>query len=286
VSKKAPANCYGKYAESGETQGVGGHDSNLGRWPANLIHDGSDEVVALFPTVASGQPCGIKAGGQDNAFGAYAGGIPVTGFGDTGSAARFFYCAKADREDRNAGVHHLPRKALNWSSGEQSPGTFQAEGTDRMASNHHPTVKPTDLMRYLCRLVTPPGGLILDPFAGSGSTGKAALLEGFQFIGIELDAEYAEIAKARIYATARCLRERWQIDHEPPSSLACVTSTPSVLSYAWPWRKPPGGRNNLLELAQLRHLSIATSSSRLRRYAERGYLESRGRSDNGNRTNT
>jgi DNA modification methylase len=109
----------------------------LGRWPANLIHDGSDEVVGL-----------------------------------TGNSARFFYCAKASKADRNEG-------------------------------NTHPTVKPTDLMRYLCRLVTPPGGIVLDPFMGSGSTGKAAMLDGFRFIGIEREAEYLEIAKQRMQQPAQ-----------------------------------------------------------------------------------
>ena len=90
---------------------------------------------------------------------------------DAGSAARFFYCAKASKSDRETG-------------------------------NNHPTVKPTDLMRYLCRLVTPPGGLVLDPFAGSGSTGKAAVLEGFRFAGIELNPDYVAIARARIAAAA------------------------------------------------------------------------------------
>jgi DNA modification methylase/transcriptional regulator with XRE-family HTH domain len=141
--------------------------SPLGRFPANFIHDGSDEVMALFPETTSGQPAGVKAGNNNNVFGQFAGGIPVTGYGDSGSAARFFYCAKTSKKDR---------------------------GDD----NKHPTVKPTDLMRYLCRLVTPPGGLILDPFMGSGSTGKAAMLEGFRFIGIEQEAEYLEIAEARI----------------------------------------------------------------------------------------
>jgi site-specific DNA-methyltransferase (adenine-specific) len=105
-----------------------------GRWPANLIHDGSEEPAALL-----------------------------------GDAARFFYCAKASRSDRGEG-------------------------------NTHPTVKPTDLMRYLCRLVTPPGGTVLDPFMGSGSTGKAAALEGFHFLGIEREAQYLDIARARIRA--------------------------------------------------------------------------------------
>jgi adenine-specific DNA-methyltransferase len=86
---------------------------------------------------------------------------------NSGSAARFFYCAKASKADREEG-------------------------------NGHPTVKPTNLMRYLCRLVTPPNGTILDPFTGSGSTGKAAMLERFNFIGIELQPEYAQIARARI----------------------------------------------------------------------------------------
>jgi site-specific DNA-methyltransferase (adenine-specific) len=109
---------------------------DLGRWPANLIHDGSDE------------PCELL-----------------------GDAARFFYCAKASKADRGEG-------------------------------NLHPTVKPTELMRYLCRLVTPAGGVVLDPFMGSGSTGKAATLEGFLFIGIEREAEYLEIARQRIEKAA------------------------------------------------------------------------------------
>ncbi len=184
-----------RYKRTGE---AGSFDQPDGRWPANLIHDGSPEVLAGFPQTESGKPAGIKAGGKANAFGMFAGGIPVTGFGDAGSAARFFYCAKADREDRNEGCEAMPKKTLNWSSGDQNPGSFQAEGTDRTAHNNHPTVKPHDLMRYLCRLVTPRGGLVLDPFMGSGSTGKAAIAEGFRFVGIEREAEYCEIARARV----------------------------------------------------------------------------------------
>ena len=187
----------------------------VGRWSANLIHDGSDEVVALFPQTASGEPMGIKAGGQGNAFGVYAGGIPVTGFGDAGSAARFFYCAKASKSDRNAGLDHLPQREVSYMNthggnadkGETWHPIDERTGAPRdrfsaKSANHHPTVKPTDLMRYLCRLVTPPGGLILDPFAGSGSTGKAAAFEGFRFLGIELDPEYAAIAETRIRGVA------------------------------------------------------------------------------------
>ena len=120
--------------------------------------------------------------------------------GDNGSAARFFYCAKAGRADRNDGCDGMPERPLLWSSGAQSPGTFQAEGTRRASENNHPTVKPTDLMRWLCRLVTPRGGVVLDPFTGSGSTGRGAIIEGFQFVGIELDPDYARIAEARIRA--------------------------------------------------------------------------------------
>lgn len=137
----------------------------LGRWPANLIHDGSDEVLGLFPQSKScNSPSKAK---PKSKFRPGQGKYP----GDAGSAARFFYCAKASKADRTAG-------------------------------NNHPTVKPTDLMRYLCRLTTPPNGLILDPFTGSGSTGKAALLEGFNFVGFEIEAEYVAIANARCAAVA------------------------------------------------------------------------------------
>ncbi|WP_353269099.1 site-specific DNA-methyltransferase [Gemmatimonas sp.] len=137
-----------------------------GRWPANLIHDGSDEVQGLFPHSTSGANPTRRTGlGCHGADGQTECDAPRGA--DSGSAARFFYCAKASKADRDA-------------------------------DNIHPTVKPTALMRYLCRLVTPPNGIVLDPFMGSGSTGKAAMLEGFRFIGIERDADYLEIAKARI----------------------------------------------------------------------------------------
>lgn len=133
-----------------------------GRWPANLIHDGSEEVVGLL-----------------------------------NDAARFFYCAKASAKDRDEGVAGV--------AGVAGVGALRDGGRQSLPrKNHHPTVKPTALMRYLCRLVTPPGGTVLDPFMGSGSTGKAAMLEGFNFIGIEREAEYIEIAKARINWTLLC----------------------------------------------------------------------------------
>lgn len=185
---------------------TGGGNAASGRWPANLIHDGSDEVVELFPREAgAAAPVHRRTGDKfRNAYGAFAGDIDEEGstfHGDTGSAARFFYCAKASREDRDDGMDGVEKKPLNWSSGTKSPGTFLSPNTDRAARNNHPTVKPTALMRYLCKLVTPRGGVILDPFMGSGSTGRAALLEQFQFIGIEISQEYADIASRRISAT-------------------------------------------------------------------------------------
>ena len=155
---------------------TGGMNPNIGRWPANLIHDGSEEVVGMFPEtkgqigMTTNTPYRFQPGDKwENGKQSF-----NKGTADTGSAARFFYCAKASKSDR----------------GE---------------SNGHPTVKPTELMRYLVRLVTQPGGTVLDPFTGSGSTGKAAVLEGFEFIGIEREAEYVAIAEARIMEAQRQL---------------------------------------------------------------------------------
>jgi site-specific DNA-methyltransferase (adenine-specific) len=284
-----------------------------GRWPANFIHDGSEEVVGLFPDTKSGfmrggekasKGLGMFGGGQSNA----------DTYGDSGSAARFFYCAKASKRDRDEGLDCIEiitifavwekeekiarllvnmdtlqpkvtveytaknKNGLEWSTLlfgkifteqfhsecksitstasnlitesktlnvlahyitkgyiagvnlEQTDGGSHAENAAKSSTlilttnektalalgvenavlptqlkinasagqNIHSTVKPTDLMRYLCRLVTPPDGTVLDPFMGSGSTGKAAVLEGFRFIGIEREEEYCEIAKARI----------------------------------------------------------------------------------------
>lgn len=150
---------------------AGTHGSESGRWPANVIHDGSEEVVALFPVVKAGGNVSGKTpsrtGGEGtNCYGEYER-VAWDGHGDFGSAARFFYCAKADKDDRGKG-------------------------------NNHPTVKPTDLMRYLIRMVTPPGGVVLDCFMGSGSTGKAAVAEGFRFIGIEREDESFDTACRRV----------------------------------------------------------------------------------------
>jgi site-specific DNA-methyltransferase (adenine-specific) len=174
-----------------------------GRWPANVVHDGSDEVLAAFPSVASGIPSGTKAGNNNNVFGQFAGGIPVTGYGDAGSAARFYYCAKASKADREAGCDGLPTKRGGMVSNTSGQHMTRRDGGEPgQRANHHPTVKPTELMRWLVRLVTPPGGAVLDPFLGSGSTARAASIDGFDCIGIELDPEYVAIAKHRVSGDA------------------------------------------------------------------------------------
>ena len=144
------------------TERVDNGINNKGRFPANFIHDGSDEVKDLLE-----------------------------------ESSRFFYCAKASKQDRNEGCENLEEK--------ETKRYNDFEGTEKHApkknvknTNNHPTVKPTDLMRYLVRLVTPKNGIVLDCFMGSGSTGKACALEGFEFVGIDLDKDYCKIAKARI----------------------------------------------------------------------------------------
>jgi len=140
-----------------------------GRWPANVIHDGSEEVLAGFPN----------------------------------DAGRFFYCAKASKSERNAGLEGLPEKGkvFNGQSGEpagKAEGSVEDKFSTKPAQNFHPTVKPLALMRYLVKLVTPPGGTVLDPFLGSGSTAVAAILEGFDWIGCEMTEDYWPIIEARV----------------------------------------------------------------------------------------
>ena len=158
------------------TKGNDISSSEQGRFPANLIHDGSEEVAELFPESNSarvGNPNNPKRGTNHTATSYGQGDGKIThDFRDNGSAARFFYVPKTSKKDRNDGAEN----------------------------NNHPTVKPTDLMRYLVTMVTPKGGTTLDPFMGSGSTGRGAKLGGFNFIGIELDPDYLEIARARIDA--------------------------------------------------------------------------------------
>jgi len=167
---------------AGKTQGGELSDYKVlgneqGRFPANVMHDGSDGVQDIF-----------------------------------GDKSRYFYCAKASKKDRDEGLDMIDEKPMAWSNqakAELERGNLEFRNADgntakhnkvQMRKNSHPTVKPTELMRYLCRLVTPKGGVVLDPFMGSGSTGKAAIEEDFNFVGIEMDEDYFEIACARIEA--------------------------------------------------------------------------------------
>lgn len=204
----------GAYAEDGSDRhdgaenwrykrkgGAGEYIQPTGRWPANLIHDGSEEVLALFPDSdgANGSITRSYTRHKDRIFGE-AKIKPQEKRGDSGSAARFFYCAKASRQERNEGLLGLKAKQRDDSRTAGLPGGENPynRGAGEVL-NHHPTVKPLALMRYLCRLVTPPGGTVLDPFMGSGSTLLAARDEGFKAIGIDLDPEYCEIARRRIH---------------------------------------------------------------------------------------
>jgi DNA modification methylase len=170
-----------------------------GRFPANLIHDGSQEVLDLFPETKSAVRKPSESGKAQDGWGLGARKPQERGHDDQGSAARFFYCPKASKKDRNEGCEELEEKeskTLNEYKNPSDGRTASKSGSPK--KNHHPTVKPTSLMAYLCRLITPTGGVVLDPYMGSGSTGKAAVREGFSFVGIELDPDYYEICKARI----------------------------------------------------------------------------------------
>ena len=198
---------------AGRTQGIG-KDNELnrdewkqkqdGRFPSNFIHDGSDEVTDLFPiTTCSPKKTTLKNSNfpqTTNTYGKYSDDKRViNGYGDNGNASRFFYCAKASKQDRNEGLEDFEYKRKADRKKEDGKGGENPRNrTNTKKQNHHPTVKPTDLMRYLVRLVTPKNEIVLDCFMGSGSTGKACALEGLSFVGIDLDKDYCEIAKARI----------------------------------------------------------------------------------------
>lgn len=195
------------YGDLSKDPGTGsGWDANVGRWPANVLLD--EEAAAVLDaqsgssTSRVGKPRGSKKPGDGW-------GMTATGaeYADSGGASRFFYVAKPSRKERDLGCDDLPPK----SAGE---ATDREEGTDGLSSpragagrtggarNFHPTVKPVELMRYLVRLVTPSDGVVLDPFVGSGTTGMAARLEGFSFVGIDMTPDYCEIARRRIEAAA------------------------------------------------------------------------------------
>lgn len=191
------AKSQGKYKQS--------PPHTIGRWPANVCHDGSDEVLEAFAAFGGrGQASPIRGDEPSECHGGVYSGprgrVPFVGRDDTGTAARFFFSAKASSAERNAGLEGLPTSTVDDGRRTSIDNPYQRGETLRR--NIHPTVKPIALMAWLCRLVTPPGGLVLDPFLGSGSTAIAADREGLSCIGIELDPDYLEIARARIAGDA------------------------------------------------------------------------------------
>jgi site-specific DNA-methyltransferase (adenine-specific) len=178
-----------------------------GRWPANVI---LDEEAGQILDQQSGNKKSAKRGSKYNKPTEHTNTYtPVASdyrddntYDDEGGASRFFYCPKASKKDRDHGLDTFTAKPATKQFNQGMEGKERSDGTIIKApiehKNIHPTVKPTDLMKYLIRLVTPKDGIVLDPFMGSGSTGKAAMQEGMWFVGIEREREYFEIAKQRI----------------------------------------------------------------------------------------
>ena len=195
----APAILYG--AASVRREDRSGLDANLGRWPANVCLD--EEAAAALDeqsgVVKGATSTGKRAGtGYGRGFGSVA---RAPSYADSGGASRFFYVAKASRSEREAGLREAGlREAVvgSLAGGGATAHDPVSERFTTVARNTHPTVKPVALMRWLVRLVTPPDGVALDPFMGSGTTGVACVREGRSFVGIEREPEYHAIAEARI----------------------------------------------------------------------------------------
>jgi site-specific DNA-methyltransferase (adenine-specific) len=184
---------------------VGIATQSQGRWPANIILD--EYTATLLPesnATGSGEASGFRKGGGDgNSVGLAGTKNAADGFSDSGSVSRFFYVAKASKRDRNEGLdgletRHNGKMMRPANNTKEEASTGFERFTTQPSQNFHPTVKPTALMQYLIRLVTPENGTVLDPFCGSGSTGKAAILENKSFIGIELTPEYLPIIEGRL----------------------------------------------------------------------------------------
>jgi hypothetical protein len=203
-------NCYSRKMQ-GDDVGITVETGPVpaGRWPANVVLD-EDAAGMLDAQSGTSRSTGGSGDasrgwrGDGRTVGAAMAGA-TGGYGDSGGASRFFYTAKASRKEREAGLEGMEKVAQRTDKMQNICGVHkqmrQVCGCETIISpsaNHHPTVKPIALMRWLCRLVTPKGGLILDPFTGSGTTGCAAVLEGFRFVGVEREPEYAAIAEKRI----------------------------------------------------------------------------------------
>jgi site-specific DNA-methyltransferase (adenine-specific) len=223
AERNAYENSYGGYDGGIARHNGSGTSHSQGRWPANLI---LDEYTAELLDEQSGN---IKTGKiethhkqtakEAGIYGHYEARQTERGYGDSGGASRFFYVAKASKRDRNEGLEDLPAvraSAMGYDIGLGESGEGMFKDRNPQKQNFHPTVKPTELMRYLVKLITPPGGTVLDPFTGSGSTGKAAILEGFDFIGIELTEDYWPIIEGRLkHAEAKVAEAKENIEATP-----------------------------------------------------------------------
>lgn len=216
-SSNAKGNDGNSYGRNINKPSANQYEQPSGRWPANFVHDGSDEVLGLFPITKSGKMGPWNNRTTDKSphgiYGKFDVNHPLSEtIGDSGSAARFFYCAKPSTAERNEGldgfIENTPSERTSRKEGsaglEGNPdlrgqtSNPYSNGGGSPTKNHHPTVKSISLMRYLCRLITPPGGTVLDMFMGSGTTIIAAHMEGFNAIGIEREEEYFKIAENRI----------------------------------------------------------------------------------------
>ena len=173
---------------------------NAGRWPSNVILDPYTAELLDEQSGVSFSKSGGMSGRETAAVYGKHKSTPRTGHDDSGGASRFFYVAKASKRDRNEGLEQLEAIKMEIGDDRPSGNSWERRGRDSAIprQNFHPTVKPTELMRYLIKLITPPNGIVLDPFTGSGSTGKAAILEGFRFIGIEMTEDYIPIIDGRL----------------------------------------------------------------------------------------
>jgi DNA modification methylase len=215
TGKKDNRSVFGTYENGNQSK-----PHSQGRWPANIILDPyTAELLDEQSGISKSQ--GGRIGKKETSnidfglSGNYSKGDP--GFGDTGGASRFFYVAKASKRDRNEGLEGMPIRRPDDRT-ETGMGTFAEKGV-QPAQNFHPTVKPTSLMEYLIKLVTPPNGTVLDPFTGSGSTGKAAILQGFDFIGIEMTEEYLPIIEGRLKHAEQLVAEAKEQDKAKESEV-------------------------------------------------------------------
>jgi len=189
--------------------------NEAGRFPANVILDEEaarmlDEQSGFSRSSSGGRSTGRNFGQDYDDKSSK--NLPRTGHNDSGGASRFFYCAKASKKERNLGLEDMPEVISNDGRDETlASGNMPHNRGNVPKKNHHPTVKPIKLMEYLITLITPPNGVVLDPFFGSGTTGVAAVNLGFNYIGIELDERYVEIARRRINAAGEQFHKHMEV---------------------------------------------------------------------------